>query len=146
MEVSGQHHAPPAVPTRKNCGTRRKGVRVGLQEFRTFWGRAKSLAPAGSRNPGQSIPYPSHYTNRATPAPCKSRVLTQTSDNLSPNPSCLTKCWHNTHLQAAARLRSTFFWHIVPRQWMTDNRRSETSTSSHLQGSKRPKDVFLLFP
>ena len=147
MEVSGQHHVRPAVPTRKNSGARRKGGRVDPQGVRTFWGTGKSLAPAGSRNPAQSIPYPSHYTNWATPACYKSRVLTQTFDSISPNTSCLTKCWHNnTRLGAAVLLRSTFFWHVIPRQWVTDGWRFETSTSSQLQGSKRPKDVFLQFP
>jgi len=144
MEVNGPHHVPPAVPTQKNSGTPRKEGRVGPQGVRKFWGRAKFLAPAGSRNPGQSIPYRGHYTTWATPAPCKSRVLTQTSDSLSSNPSCRTKCWHNkTHSRAAVWLRSAFFWHVVPRRWMTNAGRFETSTSSRLQGSKRPKDVFL---
>jgi hypothetical protein len=102
MEVCGRHHVPPAVPTRKNFGARRKGGRVGPQGVRTFRRRGKPLVPAGSRNPGQSIPYPSHYTNWATPAPCKSRVLTQTSDSLSQNPSCLTKHWHNTFTSSSA--------------------------------------------
>jgi hypothetical protein len=44
MEVSGQHHAPVALPPGKNSGTKWVGSRVGLKGVLSGLEKTKSLA------------------------------------------------------------------------------------------------------
>ena len=100
MDARGQHHSPPTLSTRKNSGARGIWGWEGPRESERFGKEENLLTLPGFETRGQSIPYPSHYTNRPTTALYKSCVLTQTAVSVSANPSCFTNCWHdNTHLR-----------------------------------------------
>jgi hypothetical protein len=69
MEVSGQIYAPTALTPGKDPGIYWIGDWVGSRTGLDVLEKRRISCPCRDSNPGPSSPYPSHYTDWASPAP-----------------------------------------------------------------------------